>query len=55
MDKELIQQKADEIAWEEFNQEFYDMDELTKDKIYARAIDWYVSRSEHRHDQFEDR
>ena len=38
MDKDKIQSIADEIADEDFGQEFYDLSEKQQDRVYKKAI-----------------
>ena len=38
MDKDKIQSIADEIADEDFGQEFYDLSQKQQDRVYKKAI-----------------
>ncbi len=38
MDKDKIQSIADEIADEDFGQEFYDLSQKQQDRVYRKAI-----------------
>ena len=40
--KDWIQNKAEELAQEEYGTEFYDLPEATRDIIYNRASELYV-------------
>jgi len=40
--KEAIQLRADEIAWEKYGKEFYDLNENEQDKVYEEAQELVV-------------
>lgn len=40
--KEAIQLYADEIAWENYEKDFYDLSEELQDKIYTQAKERYA-------------
>lgn len=40
--KEAIQVHADEIAWDKYGKDFYDLSEDEQDKVYEEAQEQYV-------------
>ena len=40
--KEAIQIHADEIAWNNYDKDFYDLSEELQDKVYAEAEEQYA-------------
>lgn len=40
--KDAIQQHADEIAWENYGKDFYDLPEALQNKVYTEAQERYT-------------
>lgn len=40
--KDAIQEYADEIAWESYDKDFYDLPEDKQDKVYEQAQERYI-------------
>lgn len=53
--KDEIQEHADEIAWEKYRKDFYDLTEDEQDKVWAEAEERYIDNHLSQIDSMVDR